>query len=156
MLTKKSPPPALRNLDSLAKLMDGQFTIPGTNIRFGLDALIGLVPGAGDFATFLVSGYMLTVLAQNGASGFVLARMALNVIIDSLFGSIPILGDVFDVAFRANQRNMKLMHEHYVEGRHRGGAWKVVVPLLFVLFIFVAGLAWLAYKLFVWVYHVLS
>jgi hypothetical protein len=156
MLTKKSPPPALRNLDSLAKLMDGQFTIPGTNIRFGLDALIGLVPGAGDFATFLVSGYMLTVLAQNGASGFVLARMALNVIIDSLFGSIPILGDIFDVAFRANQRNMKLMHEHYVEGRHRGGAWKVVVPLLFVLFIFVAGLAWLAYKLFVWVYHVLS
>ncbi|MES2689116.1 MAG: DUF4112 domain-containing protein [Bacteroidota bacterium] len=156
MLTKKNPPPALRNLDALAKLMDGQFTIPGTNIRFGLDALIGLVPGAGDFATFLVSGYMLTVLAQNGASGFVLARMALNVLIDSLFGAIPILGDIFDVAFRANQRNMKLMKEHYVEGRHRGGAWKVVVPLLFILFIFVAGLAWVAYKLFVWIYHSLS
>jgi hypothetical protein len=89
MPEKKTPPPALRNMDSLAKLMDGQFTIPGTNIRFGLDALIGLIPGAGDFATFLVSGYMLTVLAQNGASGFVLARMALNVLIDSLVGSIP-------------------------------------------------------------------
>ncbi len=156
MITKKSTPPALRNLDSLAKLMDGQFTIPGTKVRFGLDALIGLVPGAGDFATFLISGYMLTVLAQNGASGFVLARMALNVLIDSLFGAIPILGDIFDVAFKANQRNMQLMKEHYVEGRHRGGAWKVVLPLLVILFVFVAGLAWLAYKLFVWLYHVLS
>jgi len=155
MTVKKSPPVALKNLDSLARLMDSQFTIPGTNIRFGLDALIGLVPGAGDFATFLISGYMLTMLAQNGASGFVLARMALNVLIDSLFGSIPILGDIFDVAFKANQRNMKLMHEHYVDGRHRGGAWKIVVPLLLILLLFVAGLAWLAYKIFVWVYHAL-
>src|SRR6187551_3055593 len=121
MLVKNAQPPALKNMESMAKLMDSQFTIPGTNIKFGLDALIGLIPGAGDFATFLISGYMLTVLAQNGASGFVLARMALNVLIDSLFGSIPILGDIFDVAFKSNQRNMKLMHEHYVEGRHRGG-----------------------------------
>ena len=146
---------AIPNLDVLAKLMDSQFKIPGTNIRFGLDPLIGLVPGAGDFVTFLISGYMMTILAKNGASGFVLARMALNVLIDSLFGSIPILGDLFDVAFRANQRNMKLMHEHYVEGRHRGGAWKIVVPLLLILFVFVAGLAWLAYKIFVWIYHAL-
>jgi hypothetical protein len=109
MLVKNAQPPALRNMESMAKLMDSQFTIPGTNIKFGLDALIGLVPGAGDFATFLISGYMLTILAQNGASGFVLARMGLNVLIDSLFGAVPILGDIFDVAFKANQRNMKLM-----------------------------------------------
>jgi hypothetical protein len=82
--------------------------------------------------------------------------MALNVLLDSLVGAIPILGDIFDVAFRANQRNMKLMKEHYVEGRHRGGAWKVVVPLLLVLLVFVVGLAWIAYQLFVWLYHVLS
>ena len=153
MLAKNTDSPALKNMASMAKLMDSQFTIPGTNIKFGLDALIGLVPGAGDFATFLISGYMLTVLAQNGASGFVLARMGLNVLIDSLFGAIPLLGDIFDVAFKANQRNMKLMREHYVEGRHRGGAWKIVVPLLFVLLLFVAGLAWLAYKIFTWLYY---
>lgn len=156
MLVKKNQPPALKNLDTVAKLMDSQFTIPGTNIKFGMDALIGLVPGAGDFATFLVSGYMLTVLARNGASGFVLARMALNVLVDSLFGAIPILGDIFDVAFKANQRNMNLMREHYVEGRHRGGAWKIVVPLLFVLLLFVAGLAWVAYKLFSWLYYAIT
>ena len=141
------------NLDVLAKLMDSQFKIPGTNIRFGLDPLIGLEPGAGDFVTFLISGYMMTILAKNGASGFVLARMTLNILIDALVGSIPLLGDVFDVAFKANRRNMKLMHEHYVEGRHKGGAWKVVVPILFVLLLVIIGLAWVSYKIFMWLIH---
>ena len=131
----------IRNLDSLAKLMDSQFQIPNTKIRFGLDALIGLIPGVGDFAGFLVSGYMITVLASNGASGFVVARISLNIIIDAVIGSIPILGDIFDFAFKANERNMKLVHEHYLEGRHQGGAWKVVVPVLLVLFLVVLQLS---------------
>ena len=88
--------PALKKLQSLAKIMDSQFRIPGTGIRFGLDPLLGLLPGGGDFATFLISGYMVTLLAKNGASGFVLARMVLNIIIDAAVGSIPILGDLFD------------------------------------------------------------
>lgn len=156
MQAKTNQHPALRNLDTLAKLMDSQFKIPGTDIRFGLDSLVGLVPGAGDFSTFIVSGYMLTVLAKNGASGFVLARMALNVLIDSLFGAIPILGDIFDVAFKANQRNMKLMHQHYVEGRHRGSAWKVVLPILLVLFLFVAALVWATYELLAWLFRLMA
>ena len=155
MVSKKNTTPGLENLNSLAKLMDSQFKIPGTNIKFGLDALIGLVPGAGDFATFLISGYMITILASNGASGFVLARMVLNVVIDSAFGAIPILGDIFDVAFKANQRNVKLMQQHYVEGRHKGSAWKVIIPVLLILLIFVGGLAWMAYKLFVWLFHLI-
>jgi hypothetical protein len=142
----------LKNLRVIAKLMDSQFRIPGTGVKFGLDALIGLIPGAGDFATFLISGYMVTVMANNGASGFLLARMVLNIVIDSLIGSIPILGDIFDVAFKANQRNMALMQQHYVEGRHKGGAWKVIVPVLLMLLILIGGLAWLAYKLFVWIF----
>ncbi len=144
---------ALRNLDVLAKLMDSQFTIPGTNIKFGLDALIGLVPGVGDFAGFLVSGYMVSILAKNGASGFVIARVTLNIVLDAIIGSIPVLGDIFDVAFKANQRNMKIIHEHYVDGRHRGGAWKVIVPVLLVLFIVFAGLVWAGYKLFSWIFQ---
>src|SRR5436190_509306 len=111
-------PKAIRQLDALAKLMDSQFKVPGTNIRFGLDALIGLIPGVGDFAGLLVSAYMISVMTQNGASGFVLARLSLNVLIDAFFGAIPVLGDLFDFAFKANDRNMKLMHEHYREGRH--------------------------------------
>jgi hypothetical protein len=142
---------ALRHMDTLAKLMDGQFRIPGTEFRFGLDAVIGLIPGAGDFSTFLISAYMLTVLAKNGASGFVLSRMVLNIVIDALIGSIPVIGDLFDFVFKANQRNMKLMHEHYEEGRHRGGAWKVIVPVLLVLGIFIVGLVWVVYKIVAWI-----
>ena len=127
--------------------MDAQFRIPGTNFRFGLDGLIGLIPGAGDLSTFAVSGYMLWVMANNGASGFVLARMVVNVLIDALIGSIPFIGDLFDIAFKANLRNMRLMQEHYQEGRHRGSAWKMIVPVLVILFLIIAGIILLTYKL---------
>ena len=140
----------IRKLDALAKLMDSQFQIPSTKIRFGLDALIGLIPGVGDFAGFIVSGYMILVLASNGASGFVIARISLNILIDVIIGSIPFLGDIFDFAFKANERNMKLVHEHYKEGRHQGGAWKVVVPVLFFLFLLITGIAWIAYNTIMW------
>ncbi len=156
MKTETKEKQAIRNIDTLAKLMDSQFRVPGTNIRFGLDPLIGLIPGIGDFAGFLVSGYMIVILSKNGASGYVIARMALNVIIDTLLGAIPILGDVFDFAFKSNDRNLKLMHEHYEEGRHKGGAWKVVVPLLIVLLAIVGLFVWLSYKLLMWLGHSFS
>lgn len=142
----------LKKIEALAKLMDSQFIIPGTNIKFGLDGLLGLIPGVGDMATFLVSGYMVSVLAKNGASGFVLARMILNILLDAIIGAIPFLGDIFDFAFKANQRNVKLMHEHYREGKHRGGAWKVVVPLLLAMMMVMGGIAWLSYKLITWIF----
>ena len=139
--------PGLKNLNRLARLMDAQFRIPGTDIRFGLDGLIGLIPGAGDLSTFAVSGYMLWIMANNGASGYVLARMTINVLIDALLGSIPLLGDLFDIAFKANMRNMRLMQEHYEEGRHRGSAWKVIVPVLIILFLVIVFIIWGTYKL---------
>lgn len=137
----------LREIGYLAKLMDAQFRIPGTDIRFGLDGIIGLIPGAGDLSTFAVSGYMLWVMARNGASGFVLARMAVNILVDALLGSIPIIGDLFDIAFKANMRNLRLMQQYYQEGRHRGSAWRVVVPLLIILFLIIAAIIYGTYKL---------
>ena len=141
-----------KQLNWVAKLMDEQFTIPGTNIRFGLDGIIGLIPGAGDISTFAISAYLLTIMAKNGASGYVMARMVLNVVIDAVFGMIPILGDLFDIAFKANTKNMKLMREHYVEGRHRGGAWKILVPVLLLLFLVVAAFIYGSYKLLAWIF----
>jgi len=139
--------PQLKSLGKLAKLLDSQFTIPGTNIKFGLDALIGLIPGAGDLSTFAVSGYMLFIMAKNGASGFVLSRMVLNVLLDAIIGAVPVLGDIFDVAFKANNRNMRLMNQYYKEGRHKGSAWKVIVPVLSLLFLIIVTIIWLVYKL---------
>lgn len=147
MNQQTSSPRALQHMEQLARLMDARFRIPGTNVRFGLDSLIGLIPGAGDLSTFAVSGYMLVIMAQNGASSYVLARMTLNILIDAIFGSIPILGDLFDIAFKANMRNMRLMNQYYKEGRHRGSAWKVIIPVLIILLLIIGGIIWLVYRL---------
>ena len=137
----------LKQLNQLAKLMDSQFRIPGTEIRFGLDGIIGLIPGVGDLSTFAVSGYMMYVMANNGASGFVLARMTFNILIDAVVGAVPVLGDIFDIAFKANNRNMKLMQQHYEHGRHRGSAWKLIVPILLLVILIIILIFWGAYKL---------
>ncbi|HZF65772.1 MAG TPA: DUF4112 domain-containing protein [Chitinophagaceae bacterium] len=139
--------PALKHVNYLAKLMDSQFSIPGTNFRFGLDGLIGLIPGAGDLSTFAVSGYMLWIMAHNGASGYVLARMVGNVLLDAVIGAIPLVGDLFDFAFKANLKNMRLMQQYYKEGRHRGSAWKVIIPVLLVLFLIIVLIIYGVYKL---------
>ena len=141
------PHPALKNINRLAKLMDAQFRLPGTNFRFGLDGILGLIPGAGDLSTLAVSAYMISIMAKNGASGNVIAKMVVNVLIDALLGAIPLIGDLFDFVFKANLKNMKLMREHYQEGRHRGGAWKVLVPVLIVLFLIVGLIIYLGYRL---------
>jgi hypothetical protein len=145
-------PRELVPLVRLARLMDSQFVIPGTRMRFGLDGIIGLIPGVGDLSTFLVSGYMIVLMAQKGASGFVLARMVLNVLIDAIIGSIPLLGDLFDFGFKANTRNVRLMQEHYAENRHRGSALKILIPILLLLLLFLIALLWSVYKLVEWIF----
>jgi hypothetical protein len=149
MKSLQTQPASLRQINRLAKLMDAQFTFPGTNIKFGFDALLGLVPGAGDISTFAVSGYMVMVMSKNGASGFVLARMILNILIDAIFGAVPLIGDLFDVAFKANMRNMKLMDQYYTEGRHRGGAWKLIIPILLLVFLIIVAIIYGVYKLII-------
>jgi hypothetical protein len=127
--------------------MDAKFRLPGTNFRFGLDSILGLIPGVGDLSTFLVSGYLVLLMARNGASGYVLARMILNIVVDGALGAIPIIGDAFDFVHKANLKNMRLMQQYYVEGRHRGSAWKVILPVLFVLALILVGIIWLLWRL---------
>jgi len=146
---------SLKHLERLGRIMDSQFKIPGTNIRFGLDPIIGLIPGVGDITTFVISAYMVSTLAKNGASGYVLARMTFNIILDAIIGAIPFIGDLFDFGFKANQRNLTLMREHYLEGRHSGSALKMIIPLMIFLLIVIAGIGWLSYKLISWLIQVL-
>ena len=152
--TKKTLPATreMQNMDRLSRWMDSIFKIPGTNFRFGLDGILGLIPGAGDISTLAVSGYLILLMARNGASGYVLARMVLNVGIDALIGSIPFIGDIFDFVFKANQANMSLMRRYYQEGRYRGGAWKVIVPLLLIVLAIIIGAVYLMYKLIAWIF----
>ncbi|MEJ0034663.1 MAG: DUF4112 domain-containing protein [Gammaproteobacteria bacterium] len=99
----------LRRYSVIAKLLDAQFRVPLTRWRFGLDGLLGLVPGAGDIATALVGGYGLVVAYQLGAPASIHMRMALNLLLDAGIGTIPIAGDLFDFAFKANIRNQRLL-----------------------------------------------
>ncbi len=103
---------ALERLDWLANLMDSAIVLPG-GITVGLDALIGLVPAAGDTVTTLISLWIVKEAHALGAPKHVIARMIGNVAVDGLVGAVPILGDAFDVMFRANIRNMKLLRAHF-------------------------------------------
>ena len=111
----------IRRLTALARLLDARFLIPGTNFRFGLDGLIGLIPGIGDTATNLVSLYILYEARRLGASRATLVRMAANIGIDWLVGLVPLAGDLFDVAFKANIRNLRLMGIDPLAPEPRGG-----------------------------------
>lgn len=93
----------------LARVLDEAVRIPGTNIRIGLDALLGLLPGGGDVAGGVFSGLIILQAARAGAPAPVLGRMLANVAIDVVVGAIPLLGDLFDVAWRANTRNVRLL-----------------------------------------------
>jgi hypothetical protein len=112
-------------IDALSRLLDTAFIIPGTTIRFGLDALIGLVPGIGDAITTVMSLYIVSEARALGAPRILIARMLGNVALDGLVGAIPVLGDAFDVAFRANRRNMALLLGHLDRSRTRGTAYRM-------------------------------
>jgi hypothetical protein len=114
--TQRMPPrnveQSVARLEALARLMDGAFVLPGTNIRLGLDAVIGLVPVAGDLISGLVSSYMIWEARQLGAPRWLIARMTANTAFDTVFGAVPLVGDAFDVLFRGNMRNMALLRRH--------------------------------------------
>lgn len=118
VLTPKSkagepePGPSDRNLERIAWLMDRALVIPGTNVRVGLDAMIGLIPVGGDVLTGIVQvALVLYVLAYYRVPKVVAARMISNVLLDVGLGSVPLVGDVFDVFFKANTRNLKLLRD---------------------------------------------
>jgi hypothetical protein len=102
----------IARIDALATLLDTAFIVPGTGIRFGLDALIGLVPGIGDAITTLMSLYIVREARELGMPRHVIFRMLANVALDGVVGAVPLLGDAFDVMWRANRRNIMLLRNH--------------------------------------------
>lgn len=105
----------LDRLDGLADLMDSRFRLPGTNIRFGLDAIVGLLPGIGDGLVTLPAFYILARAHRMGVPKSLLVRMAINVGIDFAIGAVPLIGDLIDVGFRANRRNVALLRDHFAK-----------------------------------------
>ena len=127
-------------LDHLATLLDDAFQIPGTRIRYGLDSLIGLIPGLGDIITGLMSLIIVYAGWQRGIPKITQARMMMNIVIDTAVGAIPIFGDAFDVAWKANRMNMRLLKRASEAPSRRNtlGDWLFFLLLLVVAFAIIA------------------
>ncbi|HEX3558183.1 MAG TPA: DUF4112 domain-containing protein [Pyrinomonadaceae bacterium] len=145
-----------RSLEQLAYLMDGLFRVPGTGWRIGLDAIVGLIPGVGDFATTAVSLYILAAGVRYRVPKVTLLRMGANIAIDYLIGSVPVVGDIFDAAWKSNQMNVELLRQRAAVtpeelSRGRTSDWlflaAIVIGLLVLFFATLALSLWLLWLL---------
>lgn len=145
--TTQSAPADLEQLKFLATLMDSIFEIPGIRLRFGLDAILGLIPGLGDFATSFVTLYILQEAHRRGVSRLTLARMGFNILIDWLVGTVPLVGDLFDIGWKSNNKNVALLLEHSAAGEQKRttGDWIFLVCIIAGLLLVLAGSLALSY-----------
>lgn len=149
------PDPEIPDLERLARWMDSLFAIPGVGLRFGIDSFLGLIPGLGDAATSAVSLYILHAASRKGVSRLTMTRMALNIALDSIVGSIPIAGDVFDLYWKANQRNVELLKRHALaspteERRLRMADWLFLGGLAAILITLLVGSITIAILIITW------
>ena len=146
--TPAPDPPHLGRLRSVSRLLDDLAAVPGTRMRVGIDPVLGLVPGLGDAVTGSVAAYAIFVAQRLGAPASVLVRMAWNVLVDVLVGTVPFVGDLFDFGWKASRKNVRLV-ERYVAEPGEVTASSRVVALLMILLLAagIVGMAWLALAL---------
>ncbi|MDZ7658103.1 DUF4112 domain-containing protein [Fodinibius sp.] len=130
-----------------ATLLDSKFTIPGTNIRFGIDPIVGLIPGAGDVLAGGISLYFLIQAALLKAKVSVLTRMFINILLDVLIGSIPVIGEVFDVYWKANLRNARILddlqkHPEKTTSESQWWIWFLVAQFMAILIGMILLIGW--------------
>lgn len=142
----------LTTLRRLSWLMDDVVRVPGTRLRFGIDPIIGLLPGGGDLAGALIAGYALLVAGRLGAPASVLLRMAGNIAIDTIVGAIPLIGDAFDVGWKSNRRNLALLERYVDDPRAATAASRLVLlAILLVLLALVVGAGLAGWWLVRWI-----
>jgi hypothetical protein len=140
----ESRPDGLAFYDLLARLLDQAFRVPGTSWRFGIDPLLGLVPGAGDLLSAAIGTYGVWLAGQLGAPSSLIVRMLLNLFVDTAIGSIPLFGDLFDFGFKANTRNRMLLEQWLAEPRRTRRSSRFLLLLLAIaVFAVLAGFIWL-------------
>ena len=153
--SKGTPTPELQWIDQIARLMDSQFRIPGTKFRFGLDPILGLFPLVGDVIGYSISGILVLAMARHGVSGKVIVLMIGNILLDAIVGSIPILGNIFDFFYKANNRNIDLFKKHYHEGKYQGTGLNIIIGISLVLLGLLILLVYGIWKLLEYFYDLL-
>ena len=138
----------------LAWLLDELIRIPGTNRRVGLDAVLGLLPAGGDLAGGVLSAYTIVAAHRLGAGPAVILRMGLNVLIDTVIGTVPLLGDLFDAGWKANTRNVALLDQFTQTPQPVRRSSRFVVGAVFVsLVALLIASAWLSVKVIGWLFE---
>ena len=153
-LTQPSTESRLARARVLARALDSAVGIPGTKFRFGLDPILGLVPGLGDLAGAALSGYIVLVGIQLGASRSVVLRMLANVAIDTVVGAVPLVGDLFDAGWKSNNRNVALIERHVAApGPTRTSSRLMIGLVALVLLMLAAGSIAVTVLLVRWLMH---
>jgi hypothetical protein len=147
----------LERLERLAWLLDSSIPLPATGFRIGLDGLIGLIPWFGDVFGSVISSYIIAEAARMGVPKPTLIRMAFNVLVETLIGAIPLVGDLFDFAWKANHRNVRLLQAHARDTRRTTIKDRVfVITLSVILIALIVGIIWLGIALIAWLAHAIS
>jgi Domain of unknown function (DUF4112) len=137
-------PRRVERLRRLGELLDNSIPVPGTNFRFGIDTIIGLIPGVGDLVGGALSAYIILEAANLGVPRSLLARMGYNVLLDTVAGTVPVLGDLFDAGYKANLRNLALLRGHVEQpatARRAGRKFVILLTVGILLLIAAAAAA---------------
>ncbi len=147
----------LRRLQQVSHLLDNAIPVPGSKVRIGIDPILGLLPGAGDTLTGLMSVYIVFEAARMGAPAAMLGRMGLNILFDLLTGTVPVLGDLLDVTWKANSQNVALLEKHVADPAPTRAADKMfAIAIILVLTALVIGIATISVWVFTQVLGLLS
>ncbi|MEM9805970.1 MAG: DUF4112 domain-containing protein [Cyanobacteria bacterium P01_D01_bin.56] len=157
MLTEPDHHQSLQRLRSLSRILDNAIAIPGLGYRIGLDPLIGLLPGGGDLMTGLISVYIVAEAARLGVPAATLGRMGFNILLELVFGTMPMVGDLFDVVWKSNAQNVALLEQHIrhpLPSRRTDKLFAII--LITVLLALVVGIATLSLLIVRWVMQLVT
>ncbi|MEP6518105.1 DUF4112 domain-containing protein [Microcoleus vaginatus] len=148
---------SLRRLRRISHVLDNAIPIPGTKYRIGLDPILGLIPGGGDLISSIFAGYVVFKSAQLGVPQETLVKMATNIVFDTVAGTVPVAGDLLDVAWKANVKNIELLDAHLGSPEQGKKAdWLFVAALLLGLMLIVGGVIFLSVMLLGWLFQVIA
>ena len=145
----------LSKLRRVSRLLDNAITIPGTKISFGLDPILGLLPGGGDTITGGIAAYIVVEAARMGVPREILYKMVTNILIDSFAGTVPVVGDLFDVGWKANVKNIELLEKHLDVAESAKSDRLFIFGLILLLTLIVLGFAAITFFTVTWFWQLI-